>query len=528
MLTTEHAHRVFGDCGATYVEVVAAMSEPAFYGTDSVEHIETHVSDVFLAGDRVFKLKKPVTLPFADLATLERRRVVCQEEVRLNRRLAADVYIGVRAIVVRNGVFEVADADERGAVEYAVEMRRLDERCSLAALLDGGQAGVPEIAAVARRVAQFHRHAELVAPDAALAMLEKSADETYATLEEVTAPVLRAEALAAKRFSSSFRASHAEELRDRAQRGLFRDGHGDLRLEHVFLNGEEVTVIDCAELAPRLRQIDVGADLSFLVMELELRGATALAGALVAAYRSAGGDPGSDSLIAFHAAERAWIRAKVALIRANEMPYASADAGEKLAEAKALATAGKRLAWRARRPALLIVCGGAATGKSTLAAELVAVSGLPVLNSDLVRKRRAGLVSTERGGPSLYGSAANAVTYAELGRLAADAATLGNGAIVDATFRRRVDREAFAAALGSAAAPVFLECRASAEVVAERALKREADPNRVSDATLAVAVQQLSEFEPLDEVDSRRHAVLDTTLPSAEVVHAVERLLDSP
>ena len=511
-----------------FARVVAALGDPRFHGGEAVEHRETHVSHVFLAGDRAYKLKKPVVLPFADLGTLERRWTMCEEEVRLNRRLAPDVYLGVRSIVERGGELRLGDRDAPDALEYAVEMRRLDERCTLAALLDRGEAGVPEIAAVARRIARFHDLAPVVTPELALGMLGESAEETYATLEEMTPPVLRAQVLAAKRFSSAFRTRHAEDLHDRARRGRFRDGHGDLRLEHVFLERDEVMVIDCAELAPRLRQVDVGADLSFLVMELELRGETALAEALVDAYRSAGGDPGSDALVAFYAAERAWIRAKVALIRADEMPYASAEGADRLAEAKALAAVGRRLAWRARRPVLLIVCGGAATGKSTLAAEIEAVSGLPALNSDLVRKSLAGMAPTDRGGPALYSAESSAATYAELGRLAAAQLAQGSGTIVDATFRRRYDREAFAAALGSTGEPVFIECQAPVAVVAERARRREADPNRVSDATLDITVRQFSEFEPIGEVDRRRHAVLDTTLPPAELLNAVERLLDSP
>lgn len=510
--------------------IVAAMSLPAFYGSHrvAVERRETHVSHVFLAGDRAYKLKKAVVLPFADLGTLERRRAMCHEEVRLNRRLAPKVYLGVRAVISRDGKLELGPADDPGALEYVVEMRRLDEGRSLAALIDRGRAGEPEVRALARCIAQFHATVPAVEPEAALAMLSHSSEETFATLEAIAPPDLRVDVRAAKRFTAAFRAARAGELRERAATGRFRDGHGDLRLEHVFFDGVNVTVIDCAELAPRLRQVDVGADLSFLAMELHLRGKVAFADLLVDAYRSAGGDPGTGALISFHAAERAWIRAKVALLRAAELPDASAEAGAKAMEAKDLAAVGRRLAWRARQPILLIVCGGAATGKTTLADELARVSDLPVLSSDRVRKRLAGIAPTERGGEELYGRESSAATYTELGRLAAAELEHGAGAIVDATFRRRADRDAFAAALGAAVDPVYLECRAPAAVVAERAFRREADPRRISDATAEIAVHQLDEFEPLDEVPSTRRRILDAALPPVELARTVEELLDRP
>ena len=509
----------------THAEVVAALREPGFHGGADVRHIETHVSDVFLAGDRVLKLKKPVKLPFADLSTLERRRLMCHEELRLNRRLAPDVYLGVRAIVPRGRELVLAGADADGAVEYAVEMRRLDERDSLAARIERGVASVDDVRLVARRLAEFHAGAKRVAPAEAIDALRRSSEETFDTLRAIAPSTMGRMVEDGARFARVHLDTHAAELEARARAGRFVNGHGDLRAEHVFIERGSVRVIDCAELHPRLHRLDVGADLSFLVMDLERRGVPALARELVAAYREAGGAPGSDALVAFYAAQRAWIRAKVALIRAGELAYGAPEAGAKAAEARDYGALARRFEWRARGPIALVVCGGAATGKSTLAAELARVSGFPVVGSDHVRKSLAGLSPTERGGAELYGDALNASTYAELARRAVAVLGRDAGVIVDATYRRAADRDALRASLGPGRRVVFVECRAPAAAVAERARARAATPEHVSDAGVAVALRHRTEFEHFDPAERAEHLVVTTTESPPDLARRVENAI---
>ena len=226
--------------------------------------------------------------------------------------------------------------------------------------------------------------------------------------------------------------------------GLVRDGHGDLRLEHILL-GERVDIVDCVEFEPALRRIDVAADLAFALMELHEAGRADLAEALVRAYRAAGGDPGSDALLAFFAAYRAEVRAKVALLRAEQRGPAAAEPDR--AHAQRLLALAARLRWRAHAPLVIAVAGVSASGKSTVARQLAAVSGFPVLSSDLVRKTAAGLRPTERAPVALYADDVSRATYAALGAGAAGRAA--TGVIADATFRRRADRDAFRAGAGA-------------------------------------------------------------------------------
>jgi predicted kinase len=233
----------------------------------------------------------------------------------------------------------------------------------------------------------------------------------------------------------------------------------------------------------------------------------------VAAYRDAGGDPGDDALVAFYAAYRAFVRAKLACLAGEDAP--------------GLVGVAERLRWRARLPLILVFCGVTGSGKSTVAERVAATSGLAVIGSDRVRKELSGTEPTARAAREHYGAEANRRTYDAMGTRAAACLRGGGGAIVDATFRRREERDAFAAALDGAASPViYVECRAPRHVLLARARAREADPERVSDATAAMVDHQLAEWEPLDELPAHVHAVLRTDRDVAGIADDLEALLD--
>jgi hypothetical protein len=463
---------------------------------------ETHISWVVLEGDRAYKIKKAVRLPFLDYGSLERRHELCREEVRLNRRLAPDVYLGVGALVPEGGGVRPAPADASGAVEYVVVMRRYDEHRTLAR----GTAGAEEIRAVGRRLAAFHAAADRPRdPDGSVEALERMLTENLDTLREFGATVDDAE-----RLVVSVLAGRRRELLARARTGRVRDGHGDLRAEHVVLE-RGIEIVDCVEFDPALREIDVGLDLAFLVMDL-LRRDRSSATALVAAYRKAGGDPGDDALVAFFAAQRALIRAKVSLVRASQVE--GADAERRRADAAELLALAGRLAWQVRLGPGAVVCGLAASGKSTLAASLAERSGGTVVSSDAVRKQLLGLAPSDRAPEGAYGPEMNRRTYEALGRRARELLGRGEPVVVDATFRRREDREA-------SSLPddlVWIECRAPVEVRAARA----SVPRRVSDADAAVAVRQSGEWAPLDAP----HVTVCTDEEPGAVIAAVRDGLD--
>jgi aminoglycoside phosphotransferase family enzyme/predicted kinase len=452
---------------------------------------------------------------------------MCREEVRLNRRLAPRLYLGVRGVLCRSEQITLGDEDDPDAVDCVVEMLRYDESKTLATKLAAGELGAREIAAVAARVTRFHAHARRVRtgespPVAVERRFERNAHELLGSVEH------RAEAervLALERFAHAFIVAHARELHDPARRGCIREGHGDLRAEHVLVDGD-VQIVDCLEFDPALRELDVADDLAFLVADLVALGGARFGDALVKEYRAAGGDPGPDTLIAFYAAYRALVRAKVALVRAGLQPAATAAHGHASRAARDLVGVAERFAWRARLPLVLLVCGLPGSGKSTLAHGLAAASGLPHLSSDVTRKQLARIRPSERGPRAIYSPEWNARTYTELGRRASTSVARIGGAIVDATCRYAADRHAFRSTLGVHAPILFVECIAPPTVLASRAATREHERGRVSDADHEVLRQARDRWEPLDEVAANDHVVVRTDRPPEEIVSDVRALLD--
>ncbi|HSO99475.1 MAG TPA: AAA family ATPase [Solirubrobacteraceae bacterium] len=497
-------------------DVRGALARPDFYpvGPDRVDVRETYISWVFLAGDRAYKLKKPLVLPFLDYGTPQRRREMCDQEVRLNRRLAPDLYLGVRAVAESPDGLLLAAEDDPRAVDYLVEMRRFDEHRTLAAKLERGELQRGEVAAVARTLAEFHARARgAAAVGVPVLAVERRMAENFHELLAIVEQRAEIEwVLSLERFAHAWVLAHAQMLDARARRGFVREVHGDLRAEHVLLD-ETVQVVDCVEFDRGLRELDVADDLAFLVMDLTASGGERFARTLVRAYRDAGGDPGEDRLIAFYAAYRALVRAKVALVRAAQHPASSSEHGHESAAARDLLAVAERFAWRARLPLVIVLCGVPAAGKSHLAEALAEVSGLSHLSSDVARKRLVGIRSHQRAPGAAYSADFNRLTYAELGRRAARETADRGGALVDATFRHRADRDAFAETFGNAAPLLFVECRAPAHVLAKRAARRDRQPRRVSDASLSVVLRERSTWEPLDELPPEAHVTLRSDRP---------------
>ncbi len=510
-----------------FEQVLAAMGDPAFYlgAPTTLVVLETHISWVFLAGERAYKLKKPVVFAFLDYGTAQRRREMCELEVELNRRLAPDIYLGVRAIVRRGGALELGGPGP-DAIEHVVEMRRFDEADTLAARVVTGRITAQQIAAVGGRLARFHAASTPSHRRArGVASVLHNADGNFEGLLE-SGTIEHRRVLAAQRFTDAFLAANAAALTARMAEGRVRDGHGDLRAEHVVI-GDDVQIVDCAEFDAGLRKIDVGADLAFLVMDLARLARPDLGRVLVDAYRSAGGDPGTDQMIAFHAAIRAWVRAKVALLVGDDLELAPDRRAAAVGEALGLLALGEQLAWQARLPLTVIVCGPPASGKSDLARALSETSGLPVVGSDVTRKRLAGIAPTERAPRGAYGAQATALTYAEVGRRAVGHVGAQGGAIIDVAFGRSRDRATLLAELSNTVLPVVFECRAPASVLQARARAREREVDRISDAGPEIAARLRADFEPLeDDVTADRHFVLRTDRPEAQVLEDLVAMLD--
>ena len=509
--------------------VELGLLEPSLYPhrVERVEVVETHLSWVFLAGAFAYKVKKPVNLDFVEQADPYRRRELCFKEIRLNAPLASGIYLGVRGLACEGGRWRFTDPHADDAVEWAVEMQRFVEADTLAARVREGSITEHDVERIGNRIAHFHRDLPALAPQSPVDAFVRTVHHNLAELDSLSGAVVDRRALAAaQRFAASFVAGKRDELTDRARAGLIRAGHGDLRAEHVVLGKHGVEIFDCLEFDDEMRETDVGADLAFLAMELEALGRPDLADILVSSYRAAGGDPGDPDVFAFFVSHRAWVRCKVALLRRRQLPAKSPKRVGLRVQAARLAGLAHMAAWRARGPATLVVCGTAATGKTFLASHLSRASGMTHLNSDLIRKEQWGVAPLEHAPAGAYSEAADAAVYGAMGAQAAEAGS--PGVVVDATFRRRRDRDAFAAAYGTDAPPVmFVECQAARDTVRGRANARWwSEEGSVSDADPSQVEQQRAEFEPLDEIDPECHLVVRTDRPIAHVLRDVEGQMD--
>jgi uncharacterized protein len=488
----------------------------------AVQVHETHASWVFLAGRFAYKVKKPVRLAFLDYGTLARRLAACQEEVRVNGELAPDIYLGVRAIVSTEGGFRFAPQDAPGAIEYAVHMRRFDDADTVQGAIDGHSLTCAQVEKVARRLADFHRDGARCPggePERLLAAWEANLRE----LERLDHP--RDWRLQMMRgFAEAFVSAHRGEIERRVRTGEVRDGHGDLRCEHVLL-GSEVRVVDRIEFDPKLRQMDVAQDLAFLVMDLEAHGRRRAARELIGAYRRAGGSPASEQLRSFYCAYWALVRAKVAVIAAGTQ-HGRLRHRER-ARAGRLWRLAQRFCWRARQPVAIVVCGTAGSGKSTLAAELARRSRLPIVSSDAIRKRRAGLEPTERARPEHYTSQFTRTVYDLLSRETLAQLERTGGVIVDATCHRRSERAKLFRLLNrSDLTFVVVRCQVTLETALARASARMRSTSRISDATPEVVAAQFHRFQALDELPAISVLLLDaeqsTDAQATEVIRAVD------
>ena len=506
-----------------YRSVLAALADPETYeARPAVEVHETHASWVFLAGPSAYKVKKPVRLAFLDYSTLERRRAACREEVRVNRELAPGIYLGVRAIVPAGEGFRLAPPDAPGAVEYAVHMRRFEDADTLQGAISARSLTDAQIREVARRLAEFHRRCP-TCPGGEPQRLLGGWETNLRELERLDHPpdwqpqVMHG-------FAAAFVNAHRGEIERRVAAGEVRDGHGDLRCEHVLL-GSGVRVVDRIEFDPELRHMDVAQDLAFLAMDLEAHGRRRAARALVDAYRQAGGSPASDELRSFYCAYWALVRAKVALITSESRH--GRPRGRERARAGRLWTLAQRYCWRARRPLAIVVCGPAGSGKSTLAAALADCSGLRVVCSDAVRKRHAGLAPTERARPEHYTAGFTQAVYRLLSAEALTELEHSGGVIVDATCHRRSERaELFRLLNRGDVTFLAVRCRVTRATALARATARMHSEDRVSDATPEVAAAQFDRFEELDELPTASVLQLDGQQSTDGLVLEVLRAAD--
>jgi aminoglycoside phosphotransferase family enzyme/predicted kinase len=484
-------------------QLVNALCAPRFFPRKPrVE--ETHISWVLLTGHDAYKFKKAVDLGFLDFSTLELRRLCCIEELRLNRRLAPELYLDVVAI---SGTPEQPVLGGKPAIEYAVHMRRFAQTSLMDRMLAHGLVSPAHIDRLAAVIADFHNSlppAAADSPHCAVSEIKTAALQNFEQLPQLLAEPDDLAMLEAVRKSSMLEFSACEsQFRQRVAAGRVRECHGDLHLGNIVVLDDVPTPFDCIEFSAALRWIDVISEISFTVMDLLQRDRPHLAWRLLNAYLENTGDYPGCGVLRFYLAYRAMVRAKIAAIRASQRAIAKArvKVRHELKSCHSYLALAHDCLTR-RRPALIITQGLPGCGKSTFAQIALERLGAIRIRSDVERKRLFGLTaladSKSQTDADIYSEDATRRTYARLQKLARIVIAAGFTVIVDAAFVLHSEREGFCALATELDVPfIIASVHTDAALLAERIALRGRRGTDASEADVSVMQKLMDVQEPL-------------------------------
>lgn len=505
---------------------IATLTRPSAYAhpVDRVALIETHISWILLAGEFAYKIKKPVALPFVDFSSLAARHEFCLDELRLNRRLAPQLYLDVVAIT---GTRCSARMEGSGrALEYAVKMRRFDQAALFDRLIARNALTPGRIDQLAARIAAFH----VAAPSAV--------DSEWGAPEHVLQPAL-ANFVEMVPHATGKRRDRLERLQswtletfkrlepvfaERRRQGQVRECHGDLHLGNIALIDDQPVPFDCIEFSAALRWIDVMSEAAFLVMDLIDHGRGDLGYRFLDGYLAGTGDYAGVAVLRFYLVYRALVRAKIHDLRARQMGDDAHEADRLRRAADRYLALAEELAHETR-PALILMHGFSGSGKSRIAAELATALGAIRIRSDVERKRLFGLGGADRSGSLLgagiYGADAGKRTYARLAELARTILAAGYPVILDAAFLARGQRDMMYRLADKAGATLrIVDCCAPEGALRKRVSARAAAGGDPSEATVAVLDRQIAAHDALRPDEQRR--VVRCTMDGSESVNVAE------
>ena len=507
-------------------ELIRKLLEPAAYphGVHHLQVIETHISWVILTGEYAYKVKKPVMLGFLDFSSLEQRKFFCEEELRINRRTAPELYMDIVPIGIKDEKVRVGVGP---AIEYAVRMRQFPHEARLDRYLQAGLMVPGDIHALAAMIARFHRNLlprKSNDPGFEVERAVKPARNNFRHLDPAT---FNDESLQQLAVIEAWTLQQAATLKPifeaRARHGFIRECHGDLHLENLLVQDGRFVPFDAIEFNHELRWIDTANDIAFLVMDLMARGCEDLAYSLLNAWLEETGDYDSLAVMRFYLVYRSMVRAVVTSIRQQQRSSQENDSFR--INAAAYVELAATLV-DTPPPTLYLMHGFSGSGKSWISERLI--SKLPALRvrSDLERKRLADLAvqhsADGRIESGLYSPEVTDRTYRTLARFCEIGLRSSFNMIADATFLRYRQRDLFAAiAAANGAQLVILDCAAPVRVLRDHIRLRLAENQDASDANLAVLEHQLTHHDPLSESEQAIAVTIDSEHDINELIAMV-------
>ncbi len=515
--------------------LITALHDPSIFphASNDWQLIETHISWVILCGPFAYKIKKALDLGFLDCTTLESRKFYCEEELRLNSRLAPDLYLQVVPITGTSTQPQLAGAGP--AFEYAVKMQRFPPAALLSELVDHGQLLVGHIDQLVSQISDFHLNIPAATADMPFGEPEAvhaPARENFDQLQERVSNTVYLEWITRLQEwteSKYQRCNHI--LQQRKNSGFVRECHGDMHLGNMVMIADAPLIFDGIEFNPDLYWIDVMSEVAFLFMDLEHHGRRDYAFRFLNGYLELTGDYAGLQVFRYYLVYRALVRAKVASIRADQQKNSDAQSAS-IAEVEQhlqLALSNSR----PPQPVLLVTHGLSGSGKSTLSARIAESMGAVRIRSDRERQRVWG--RAHRDGKSaaiesgVYSRSVTGQTYAALEQLAEKVLEAGYSVIIDATFLAREQRQPFKVLATRLAVPIrILSFQAETEVLKQRITARQTEGRDISEADLRVLAHQLDDYTGLDTDEERDVVLIDTQLSCSgqEMLALINQSLD--
>ena len=507
------------DSALAFPTLIEHLKQPGVYPhpVDQVALLETHISAVLLAGEYAYKLKKPYNLGFLDFTTLEARKYYCEEEQRLNQRLAPDLYLGVAPIT---GSVDAPHWGGSGApIEYAVKMHRFPQQALLSNVLARKELQPAQLDALAWRMAAFHQAVPAATMEQAYGLpdtVHANARQNFAQIEPLlTNDEQRVQLARLARTTEALFTADAALFLQRKGDGFVRECHGDLHLGNMVMLEGEIVPFDCIEFNADFRWIDVMSEIAFLVMDLASRGRPDLAFRFLNAYLEQTGDFAGLKVLRYYLMFRAVVRAKVTAFRATQQETPLTARTQAWAEYQHYLDWATQVS-QPQPPLLILMRGVSGSGKSTVARELAAHFPAIHVRSDVERKRLFGLAPLAQSksglGNGQYTAGATQRTYDRLKEIAQTVSDAGFTVVLDATFLKQSQRAMFEE-MGKPF--LILACEAPIEVLRARVAQRHAAKTDAAEADLAVLEKQLATHEALSETERAHTIMLDTLQPIA-------------